>query len=182
MGVGRVGWLFLPLLNTVLTATLRSTISHFILTTVEVAFDTVSCWSSQGRLVSSALLFSLAGKATATFHQKRLGLPEFSAPVSSIPFLFDATSEFRFTFAAPGGAVILAAQNLERFELDVKSWGKLESRGFGVEDPKAWVVPKRRPFDLQGVLNRSLCYVGKGSRQHRPPASNWSALLRPRRD
>ena len=73
--------------------------------------------------------------------------------------------------------MILAAQHLRRFALDKKAWGKLKSMGFCVDDPRAWVAPTRRQLDLRGVLSKTLCYVGKGSREHTLPASKWSGLL-----
>ena len=106
------------------------------------------------------MLFSPGGVAAVAFHLKRPGHPDFTAPVSDIPFRFDDTSDFRVIFAAPGGAVVLAPQHRWRCELDMKAWGRMVSFGLVVDDPRAWVVPTRRPFVYKGILDRSLCYVG----------------------
>ena len=72
---------------------------------------------------------------------------------------------------------MLAFQHLLRFRLRSKQLGQMKAAGFSVDDPRAWTLPQRIPFQLHLANANAACYIGHASPKQGLLASKWSRLL-----
>ena len=130
---------------------------------LRLAFGSVEAWTCFPTWPGSAVAWVLAGTGTAQLLQKRLDREVHVGPLSSTPRWFDPSVPFQLQLEGSARPVSIAFQHSSRDSLSAKTLGRLKALGCSVDDPAAWVPPRRYPLVLSQVQSGASLYIGGGS-------------------
>ena len=158
-----------PSLCSLLKESLRESGAHFQWTSVQVNVNVDPEWHDDALNIGVSLVGSLG-----TYRGGKLeiqGLGPFCIKAKAV--LFDASIPHRAQAYSGVRVSFIAYQHPLRDEASKEIKAQLKALGCCLDDPHAWVPPRRCSLDLEAIKSGRALYIGRGGRGGAPAPSIW---------